>query len=146
MDAYIQGTRSNMLAPGIIFPAGTAIGAADVQFIIETDALDFMSIHLTTAAGGSAVAAVKVYLSDCYIPSPSNEQDESSALNPGNWVEITSECVGIVAITGASAISQLIIPQRTGTAGRIKATWLRVIIVHTSGTGTVTGWYHGSRV
>ncbi len=146
MDAYVQGTRSNLLAGGIIFPAGTAIGAADVQYVISTDCLDFMSIHLATAAGGSAVAAVKVYLSDSYIPNPSNEQDESLALNAGNWVEITSECVGIVAITGASAINQLIIPQRTGTAGRIKATWLRIIVVHTSGAGTISGWYHGSRV
>ncbi len=146
MDAYIQGTRSNLLSGGIIFPAGTAIGGADVQWLIATDTLDYMSIHLAVAAGGNAVVAPQIFLSDSYQPNPASEQDETTALNAGNWVEITSECVGIVAITGASAQTQLIIPQRTGTAGRIKATWLKIVLKHTSGAGTVSGWYHGSRV
>ena len=146
MDAYIQGARSNNSAGGGHIFAGVAIGAADVQFLVATDCLDFMSIHLSVAAGGNAVAAVQIFLSDSYMPNPSNEQDETLALTPGNWVEITSECVGIVAITGASAQNQLVIPQRTGTSGRIKATWCKILVKHTSGAGTLDGWYHGSRV
>lgn len=146
MDAYIQGARSNNPAGGgHIFDAVT-IGVADKQFLIATDCLNYMSIHLAVAAGGNAVAAVKVFLSDSYMPNAGNEQDETLAIIPGNWVEITSECVGIVAITGAGAQTQMVVPQRTGTAGRIKATWLKVQIAHTSGTGTIDGWYHGSRV
>ena len=146
MDAYIQGARSNNPAGGGHIFAAAAIGGADVQFLIATDCLDFMSIHLAVAAGGNAVAAVKIFLSDSYMPNGSNEQDETLAIVPGNWVEITSECVGIVAITGASAQNQMVIPQRTGTAGRIKATWLKVLVAHTSGAGTLDGWYHGSRL
>ncbi len=144
MDALKQGSRSNYPASGVIFTAA-AIGGADVQYLIAADCLDFMSIHLHTHASGNAVAAVNIFLSDSYQPNPSNEQDESIALTPGNWVEITAECVGIVAITGASAIDQFVIPQRTGGAGRIKATWLKINIKHTSGAGVLDGWYFATR-
>lgn len=140
MSAHF-GTQSENSKLGRFLDGATV--AADTQFILGVDRIDFASIHLNVAAGGSLVAAVKIYLSDSYQPNPSNIQDETLAIVPGNWVEITSECVGIVAITGAGVQNQIVIPQRTGTAGRIQASALRIVIVRASGSGTVSGWYFG---
>ena len=146
MSRYIAGSRCNGSDPGLMPGFNkVAIGAADVQSIIGVDAIDMMSAHLHVASGGSAVAAVKVYASNSYSPG-ANVQDETAALVPGNWVEITAECVGIVAITGAGAQDMIVIPQRTGTAGKIMFTYLRFVIAHTSGAGTLTGWSHGREI
>lgn len=141
---YIGGSRCADSKIGRLWDAVT-VSADGTQYILGVDTVDFLSLHLHTASGGSLVAAVKIYLSDSYMPNSQTPQDESTAIVAGNWVEITSECVGIIAITGASAIDQVIIPQRTGTAGRIQTTYIRIVIDWTSGTGVLSGWWHGRR-
>lgn len=142
--SYIAGRHSfDARENGRLMDAATV--AADTDILIPIDNIDFASIHVHVASGGSLVAAAKVYLSDSYIPNASAIQTEASAIVAGNWVEITSECVGIVAITGASAQDQIIIPQRTGTAGRITGTWLRLRIDQASGSGVVSVWWHAKK-
>ncbi len=144
MNQYIAGRHSfDARDNGVLTGFSAATIAADTSVLIPIDCVDFTSIHVHVASGGSLVAAAKVLISDSYIPNPAFVQDETKAIVPGNWVDITAECVGIVAITGASAQDQIIIPQRTGTAGRIIATWLKLTIDQASGSGTVTIWWHG---
>lgn len=117
--------------------------SADTSYIFGIDEIDFVSFQLHVASGGTLVAAPKVLISDSYQPNPQTPQDETTALVAGNWVDITAECVGIIAITGAGAQEQIIIPQRTGTAGRLQVTYVKLTVDQSTGAGTVSMWFHG---
>lgn len=120
---------------------------ADVSVILGVDEIDFLTLQLHVAAGGNLVAAAKVFVSNSYQPNPQTPQDEATALVAGNWVEITSQCIGIVAITGAGAQDQMIVAQRTAavaqTAGRLTNTYVKLTLAFASGSGVVSGWFHG---
>lgn len=141
------GSTCNNSKIGKIPTLDTTTVTADVSFILGVDEIDFLTLQLHVASGGNLAAAPKVFISDSYQPNPQTPQDETTALVAGNWVEITASCIGIVAIAGAGAQDQMIVPQRTAavaqTAGRLTNTYVKLTVAFTSGSGVVSGWYHG---
>jgi hypothetical protein len=136
---HITGSRAVDSNPGKFVDSTAFAATATYYFAIDT--VDMLSIHLHVAAGGSLDATVTVSVSNSYKPGSDNTA--ANAIVPFNGVDITAQCLGITAITGASAQDQMIVIQRTGSASRINATWAAVTITRNSGTGTLQGWYHG---
>lgn len=145
MDRF--GSTTNNSKIGKLTGLDAATVTADVSVILGIDEIDFITLQLHVAAGGNLAAAPKVLISNSYQPNPQTPQDETTALVAGNWVDITASCIGIVAIAGAGAQEQMIVPQRTAavaqTAGRLTNTYVKLTLSVASGSGVVSGWFHG---
>lgn len=114
-------------------------GSANQQYIVEIDAIDKLTFHTVTS--GTLTGTWTVLISNSWQAGSPSGQDESIAITPGNWVDITAQCVGIANPAGSTS-NALIDVIRTGIP-TIGALACKLLWTKTSGAGNLDVWMMG---
>jgi hypothetical protein len=119
-------------------------GTANQAWIFDVDMADLMSLHIVTS-GTLTGGTFKVFVSNSYSPGAANTQDETKAQTAGNWVDITSQCLGIVNPSGGTSDSHVVVCRSDGNAAHaivpmVCATWVKITWTAGTGTGNIDGW------
>jgi hypothetical protein len=120
--------------PGHVLKSVPATGTTPVTLIFEMAKADNFSLQLLWNA--ALTAHVTVGASNSYNPNMNDPQNESIALNPGNWID-----------TGSRYLADFTDPAATASGGEIHGTfvecaWLKVTITPSSMTRTIA--HHSS--
>jgi hypothetical protein len=120
--------------PGHVLKAVPATGTTPVTLIFEMAKADNFSLQLIWNV--ALTAHVTVGMSNSYNPNPEFPQDETKALNPGNWLD-----------TGSRYLADFTDPAATASGGEIHGTfvecaWLKMTITPSSMTRTIA--HHSS--
>jgi hypothetical protein len=122
--------------PGHVIKALAVSGTDEITVLIfEMAKADNFSLHLIWT--GTIDGPFKVYMSNSYNPNPEFPQDETKALNPGNWVDVTTRYTADTSDPGGGAGETEI----HGTF--VECAYLKVTLTPGSGSGVLDGYLSG---